>query len=88
MTGKLAAEALAHLARIANRAPAEFGDLSRLTERETEILGMISAGRTDRETAAVLSISVRTVQTHVSNVLHKLGVRRRAEAARLYRGRA
>jgi two-component system nitrate/nitrite response regulator NarL len=88
MAGKLAAEALADLARIANRAPVEFGRQAGLTERETEVLGMISDGRTDRETAAALSISVRTVQTHVSNVLHKLGVRRRAEAARLFRGRA
>jgi len=46
---------------------------------------MISDGLTDREVAAALRISIRTVETHVSNVLHKLGVRSRADAARLYR---
>ena len=85
MPRKLAAEVMAHLARAAGRAPASGQDLPRLTDRETEILRMISDGLTDRETAAALSISIRTVETHVSNVLHKLAVRSRADAARLYR---
>jgi len=87
MPRRLAAEALAHFARASNRAPAS-GDLPRLTDRETEVLRMISDGLTDREAAAALRISIRTVETHVSNVLHKLGVRSRADAARLYRERA
>jgi len=87
MPRRLAAEALAHFARASNRA-APSGDLPRLTDRETEVLRMISDGLTDREAAAALRISIRTVETHVSNVLHKLGVRSRADAARLYRERA
>jgi DNA-binding NarL/FixJ family response regulator len=87
MPRRLAAEALAHFARASNRAPAS-SDLPRLTDRETEVLRMISDGLTDREAAAALRISIRTVETHVSNVLHKLGVRSRADAARLYRERA
>jgi DNA-binding NarL/FixJ family response regulator len=87
MPRRLAAEALAHFARNASRADGPAGDLPRLTDRETEVLRMISDGLTDREAAAALRISIRTVETHVSNVLHKLGVRSRADAARLYRER-
>src|SRR2546426_258708 len=71
--------------RTDGRVPMSSSDLPRLTERETEVLRMISDGLTDRETAVALSISIRTVETHVSNVLHKLGVRSRSEAAQLYR---
>jgi DNA-binding NarL/FixJ family response regulator len=88
MPRRLAAEALAHFARSANRNAAPVGDLPRLTDRETEVLRMISDGLTDREAAAAMRISIRTVETHVSNVLHKLGVRSRADAARLYREHA
>jgi two-component system nitrate/nitrite response regulator NarL len=84
MPRRLAAEALAHFARSPSRGAAA-SDLPRLTDRETEVLRMISDGLTDRETASALRISIRTVETHVSNVLHKLGVRSRADAARLYR---
>jgi DNA-binding NarL/FixJ family response regulator len=85
MPRRLAAEVMAHLAKTASRTPAPGQPLPHLTDRETEILKMISDGLTDRETAVALSISIRTVETHVSNVLHKLGVRSRSDAARLYR---
>jgi DNA-binding NarL/FixJ family response regulator len=87
MPRRLAAEVMAHFARSAARAPGPGQELPRLTDRESEILRMISDGLTDRETAAALNISIRTVETHVSNVLHKLAVRSRADAARLYRER-
>jgi non-specific serine/threonine protein kinase len=70
-----------HRPRVAERDDA-IGDLS---IREVEVLRMLADGLTDREIAEALVISIRTVQSHVSNVLHKMGVRHRAEAASRYR---
>ena len=52
-----------------------------LTARELEILRLVAAGRTNAAIAAELFISGKTVDTHVSRVLRKLGVARRTEAA-------
>jgi len=84
MPRKMAAQMMAHFARTPGPGGGAAG-LQRLTERETEILRLISDGQTDREVSVTLRISIRTVETHVSNVLHKLDVRSRADAARLYR---
>jgi DNA-binding CsgD family transcriptional regulator len=51
-----------------------------LTSRETEVLRLIAAGRTNAEIAAELVLSVRTVERHVANIYAKIGARRRAEA--------
>ena len=51
-----------------------------ITVRESEILGLLVAGKTDREIADALFISVRTVEAHVSRLLAKLGVRTRTAA--------
>lgn len=60
-------------------------DLSQLTERETQILELVADGLTDRQIADELDVSMRTVEKHVSNTLHKLGCRERREAAARYR---
>jgi DNA-binding NarL/FixJ family response regulator len=52
-----------------------------LTERELEVLGLVVAGQTDREIAEALFIGHRTAQTHVANILAKLGVSSRTAAA-------
>ncbi len=52
-----------------------------LTEREVEVLRLVAAGRTDREIAEELIIAVRTVTTHVSNILNKTDSANRTEAA-------
>jgi DNA-binding NarL/FixJ family response regulator len=56
-----------------------------LSEREWEVLTHLAQGLTDREIAGRLGISPRTVETHVGSILHKLGVRNRAQAAARYR---
>jgi DNA-binding NarL/FixJ family response regulator len=59
-------------------------DLASLSRREEEILRLLSSGLTDREIGEALTISTRTVESHVSNLLRKLGARNRAEAARRF----
>jgi DNA-binding CsgD family transcriptional regulator/tetratricopeptide (TPR) repeat protein len=52
-----------------------------LTARELEVLQLVAAGRSNREIAAELFISAKTASVHVSNILGKLGVASRGEAA-------
>jgi DNA-binding NarL/FixJ family response regulator len=52
----------------------------RLTQRELDVLRFLGAGRSDREIAEELFISARTVGTHVSNILAKMGVNSRSAA--------
>jgi DNA-binding CsgD family transcriptional regulator len=52
-----------------------------LTNREVEVLRLIASGKTDREIAEELLISVMTVSTHVRNLLNKTNVANRTEAA-------
>ncbi len=52
-----------------------------LTKRETEVLLAIAQGRTNAEIADALSLRPKTVKTHVSNILSKLQVRDRTQAA-------
>jgi non-specific serine/threonine protein kinase len=54
-----------------------------LTARELDVLRLLAEGKSDREIAEALFIGLRTVETHVSNLLAKLGARNRAEAAAL-----
>ncbi|MBD0740348.1 ATP-binding protein [Streptomyces sp. CBMA29] len=55
-----------------------------LTEREAQVLALLSRGESNRQIARSLYISDRTVAVHVSHILEKLGVRNRTEAALVY----
>jgi DNA-binding CsgD family transcriptional regulator len=52
-----------------------------LTRREAEVLALVAAGRSNRQIAQALFISPKTASVHVSNILAKLGVAGRVEAA-------
>jgi DNA-binding NarL/FixJ family response regulator len=56
-----------------------------LSKRETEVLQLITAGRSNRQIAAELFISARTVERHIENLYRKLDVHSRAEAIELGR---
>ncbi|WP_078492274.1 LuxR C-terminal-related transcriptional regulator [Streptomyces yerevanensis] len=56
----------------------------RLTEQEGRIAGLVAGGATNKETAAALFLSPKTVEFHLGNVYRKLGVRSRSELARTY----
>jgi DNA-binding NarL/FixJ family response regulator len=70
---------------LAARAPEPPG--SRLTGREQQVLAELTRGRSNREIARSLEVTEKTVKTHVSAILAKLGVQDRTQAA-LYAVRA
>jgi len=94
LAGQLCAQPLQHqISQLARRARIQLPSLDRgqatagapvpfgLTAREQEVLRLVAAGRGNREIAAELFISHRTASVHVSNILGKLGVSSRGEAA-------
>jgi DNA-binding CsgD family transcriptional regulator len=72
-------KARAELGRIGGRTRA-----GGLTAAESRVAALVAEGRTNREVAAALFIGERTVETHLSHVYVKLGVRSRAELARTF----
>ena len=70
--------ATAELARVGGRAPAGDG----LTPTERAVADLVARGRTNRETAAALFLSINTVEAALTAVYGKLGVRSRTELAR------
>jgi DNA-binding CsgD family transcriptional regulator len=73
-----AGRARAELGRISGRAPATGA----LTPAEEHVAALAAEGKTNREVAAALFLSERTVEGHLSHTFRKLGVRHRTELAR------
>lgn len=63
------------------RTPHTADPLAELTEREREVLILVAQGKANKEIARELGITERTARTHVSNILGKLGLASRTQAA-------
>ena len=72
--------AIVALGRLARQAREVSGAQATLTERELEILGLVSEGLSVKQVATRLSLSPRTVETHLSKLYRKLGARNRVQA--------
>lgn len=86
VTPTFAARILAHARRPQKAPPRDDGD-SDLTKREEQILNRVADGLTNKEIASALHISEKTVKHYMTNILQKLQVRNRVEAAMQYRKR-
>jgi DNA-binding NarL/FixJ family response regulator len=84
---RLAGQVLEEFRRLSQLEPREKDGCAELSLRELEVLNQVTQGKTDKEIAAVLSLSVNTVKTHLHNILTKLHVSGRKEAARLAKDR-
>jgi len=79
----VAARMLDEFARLMNKPARDVVDIPDITPREFNVLEHASTGATDKEIAAILSISINTVKSHMRSILEKLHVTNRREAARL-----
>jgi two-component system nitrate/nitrite response regulator NarL len=77
MAGKL----FAHVQRGGARPPAPASELDKLTPREREILACLARGESNKLIARVLDLAESTVKIHVQNILKKLGLTSRVQAA-------
>jgi DNA-binding NarL/FixJ family response regulator len=78
----VASRVVAEFARLSEKAPAWSQELTDpLSTRELEILRLLASGATNREIAAQLVLAEGTVKNHVTNILNKLGVSDRTQAA-------
>jgi DNA-binding NarL/FixJ family response regulator len=82
----LAARLLSNLSS-RNKAAQTTDDLASLTQREDQILACVANGRTNKEIARELNLSEKTVKHYMTNIMHKLQVRNRVEAALMLRKR-
>ena len=71
-----------------DRLHAHYNGAAALSTREREVMDLLERGLTDRQIAAALTISVKTVEKHVGSILRKTGARNRTEAALRGRERA
>lgn len=78
----IASKVVAEFSRLAARREPSASLYEELTPRELEVLRLLAARATNRQIAEALCITEGTVKNHVSNILGKLGVSNRAQAAR------
>lgn len=81
LAGRLLEE-FRRLGAIQPTARASDAEKGSLTEREKEVLSLVAQGKSDREVAEALTISIHTAKSHMRNILAKLHKQHREEAAR------
>jgi DNA-binding NarL/FixJ family response regulator len=74
-TGEVSRHLLDSYLSRTTQAPRDNGTTRELTGREQEILQLLAEGKSNKEVAALLGLSVKTVETHRSNIMRKLGLR-------------
>jgi two-component system NarL family response regulator len=77
----MAAKLLTEFNLLSRRVAEQHGDAPRLTDRELEVLRLVAKGMSNKEIASELVIAENTVKNHVRNILEKLELRTRMEAA-------
>lgn len=82
LSPSMAGRVLMEFRRLSRHDASNMDEDAALTERELQVLMRVSEGATDKEIAAALSVSLNTVKTHIRNILSKLHVRTRREAAK------
>lgn len=75
---------LARVQGVMQAAAPDDGGLSRLSPQEFRIVSLVAEGQTNKEIAAVLKLSDKTVKNYLSNAMGKLKTRRRSQAAALF----
>jgi len=88
ITPALAGRMLEEFRRLSRQAPAlPEEEAVALTHREQEVLGLVAEGASDKEIATAINLSLHTVKSHMRNILSKLHVSSRHDAARYARHR-
>lgn len=71
---------IAEFSRLSNEQPCRLEPDAGLSDRERQVLVLVARGKSNREIATLLSLSVNTVKNHVHNILKKLHLSSRVEA--------
>jgi DNA-binding NarL/FixJ family response regulator len=81
ITPSMATKLLGEFNMLSRRVDSQHDAAPKLTDRETEVLRLVATGMSNKEIAAELVIAENTVKNHVRNILEKLQLRSRMEAA-------
>jgi DNA-binding NarL/FixJ family response regulator len=81
ISGAMAARLLQDLARESRPSPPPAPPVARLTQREREVLRLVAQGKSNKEIASALDIAENTVKNHLKNILEKLHLENRVQAA-------
>ena len=81
LSGQIAAKIIEELTSPASTAEADTPEVEPLTERELDVLRLLVDGLSNKEIAQALTVTENTVKTHLTNILAKLHVRNRIQAA-------